>query len=167
MSTDKMNAAIEKCMTSKINKQTGATMIEVLISALVMGVGLLGIMSLQARSLQYNQNAYLYSQAVFLAQDMAERMLANPDAADDYPIDLDDPSPNSATDLCTNASCTPEQIADWDKSIWRANISAALPSGKGAVTQNLAANEFVIEISFDGSRGESDEQHYYLVLDVK
>lgn len=147
--------------------QRGASLIEVMISALVMGVGLLGIMSLQARSLQFNQNAYLYSQAVFLAQDMAERMMANKEATNSYAIDLEDPSPGSTTNACITAACTPEQMADWDVSMWRKSIVAILPSGKGGITHNVMAKEFVIEISFDGSRGTEDPQHYKLVVDVE
>ena len=150
-----------------LRAQAGASLLEVLISALVLGVGLLGIISLQARALQYNQNAYLYSQAAFLAQDMAERMQANSAGLDYYAMGLQDPSPEVQDDQCIDNNCTPEQLAQWDQSLWRKEVESALPEGESAITRNINAREFVIEISFDDSHGQDAPQRYILVLDVE
>ena len=71
-----------------LRKQSGAGMIEVMVSALIMAIGLLGVFGMQIRSLQFSQQAYFYSQATFYAQDMAERIFVNSDAIDSYPIDF-------------------------------------------------------------------------------
>ena len=46
--------------------QRGATMLEILITLLILSIGLLGMAGLQALSLKSNQSAYYRSQATFL-----------------------------------------------------------------------------------------------------
>lgn len=59
----------------------GFTLVEVLVALLILSIGLLGLAGLQAGGLRSNHSAYLRSQAVMLAHDMADRMRSNPVAA--------------------------------------------------------------------------------------
>src|SRR3569623_1233592 len=54
-------------------RQRGFTMLEVLISVVVLSIGLLGIAGLQATGQRNNHSAYLRSQATALAYDMIDR----------------------------------------------------------------------------------------------
>ena len=66
-------------------KQIGATLIEVLITLLITTVGLLGLAALQLGALKGTSDSAQRSQAVWLMQDLVERMRANPDGEiDDY-----------------------------------------------------------------------------------
>ncbi|WP_257286032.1 type IV pilus modification protein PilV, partial [Endozoicomonas sp. SESOKO1] len=58
-------------------KNRGVGLIEVLISLLVITIGILGMAGVHSSSLQYNQSAYVQSQATFLATDMLDRIQAN------------------------------------------------------------------------------------------
>ena len=60
-----------------MNKSNGFTLIEVLISLVVLSLGLLGLAALQASSLRSNQGAYYRSQAAQFAYNIADRMRAN------------------------------------------------------------------------------------------
>ena len=55
----------------------GFTLLEVLISVLVLSVGLLGLAGLQATGLKTNHSAYMRSQAVSYGYDILDRMRAN------------------------------------------------------------------------------------------
>lgn len=116
---------------SKLKRQSGASMIEVLVAALVLGIGLLGILSLQSRALQYNQQAYLSSQASLLAQDMAERMAANSGVMNSYLYE----GSAGASSGCLSGECTAGELAAWDLSEWEQHIKDNLPSGYGEITQ--------------------------------
>ncbi len=131
----------------------GFTLIEVLVSALIMGIGLLGLVSLQTRALQYNQQAYLYSQAAFLAQDIAERMRANKNVADNYTIDFEDSVSGVTTTTCLNGDCDENTLANWDLKLWKANLATSLPQGDGSITK--IGDQYVITTQFDESRGEN------------
>ena len=64
--------------------QGGFTLIEILVSVLILLVGLLGVVGMQMLSLQANQGAYFRSQAVYIAGEILDAMRANPTAADQY-----------------------------------------------------------------------------------
>ena len=59
----------------------GFTLIESLVALLVLSIGLLGVAAMQLASLQANNGAFQRTQATFLAQDIADRMRANREAA--------------------------------------------------------------------------------------
>jgi len=59
-----------------MNAQQGFSLLEVLIAALVLAIGLLGLAALQASGLQSGHASSLHSQATLLAYDIADRMRA-------------------------------------------------------------------------------------------
>lgn len=124
----------------------GFTLIEVMVTVLVLSIGILGLAALQAQSLRLNHSAYLRSQATALAYDITDRMRANWMAAGTgaYDIDLGDSAPAGAT------------VAAADLVTWKAALAVTLPNGDGSVARN-ADGSFTIVVSWDASRGEEDE----------
>lgn len=61
--------------------QRGVSLIEVLVSVLVLAVGLLGIAAMQATALRNSQGAFEQSQAVTLTYSMLDMMRTNADVA--------------------------------------------------------------------------------------
>lgn len=131
-------------------KSKGFSLIELLIALLVLGIGLLGILALQATSLQHNQSAYLESQAAFLANDILDRMRANKVNVATYKTDLT--SSVSAPANCASTTCSPAQLVSWDLSQWKQLVASTLPSGRGAVDVISAASSgdnVIITVEFD------------------
>ena len=95
--------------------QRGFSMIEVLVSLLVIGVGLMGLSGLQVASMKGTSNAHSRNVATNLAMELSERMRANPNAIDDgfYENDIDCNS-NEPTQCKTSAFCSPQQVARID-----------------------------------------------------
>ena len=62
-------------------RQRGVSLIEVLVSTLILAIGLVGVAGLQAFALKNNQSAQMRSQASALAYDLADRMRGNVAAA--------------------------------------------------------------------------------------
>jgi type IV pilus assembly protein PilV len=60
-------------------RQAGVSLIEVLVSLLILGIGLLGAAALQMNALKFTDSSTLSSQASFIAYDMMDRIRANPD----------------------------------------------------------------------------------------
>lgn len=58
-------------------RDRGFSLIEVLITVVILAIGLLGVAAVQVVSLQQTNNSYLQTQANIHAQDIAERMRAN------------------------------------------------------------------------------------------
>ena len=113
-------------------------MIELLVSVLVMGVGVLGIAALQMVSLQNNRMALERGEAVSLAYDMMDRIRANPGgtpAGAAYGgIALGD-APPAAPDCVANV-CTEAQMIDFDVASWKCQLGNFHDDG---TCQNLRA----------------------------
>ena len=62
----------------------GVSMVEALVAALIVAIGLMGVAGLIVESLQNGHGALLRTQAVNLVSDMQERIRANPLGADAY-----------------------------------------------------------------------------------
>ena len=61
----------------KIHKESGFSMIEVLVALLVLAIGLLGVAGVQLLSMQQTANSTLRSEATLYAQTAADRVRAN------------------------------------------------------------------------------------------
>jgi type IV pilus assembly protein PilV len=116
---------------------SGFTMLEVLISIVVIAFGLLGVAGLQAFALKNNQSASLRSVATVLATDMIDRIKANSKGATDgYYNETSSTAvaPASIAGCLNNTGCTsPQQLAQNDLFEWKAMVAAALPNGVGVV----------------------------------
>jgi type IV pilus assembly protein PilV len=136
---------------------SGFTLIEVLISMLVLAVGLLGLAGLQATSLKNNQSAYNRSQATQLAYDLADRMRANIAGKARYTAIL--ASSATAKENClTTTGCTPADMAENDLFEWNRAVSSNLPSGIGTLA--VVANMFTIRITWDDDRDGDDNNNH-------
>jgi len=115
-----------------MNKNTGFTLIEVLIAMLVLAFGLLGLAGLQATSLKNNQSAYNRSQATQLAYDMADRIRSNLAEANKLATSsyvTINPNAAAAQADCKTVSttCTPADLAQNDLAQWYQDL-ITLPS---------------------------------------
>lgn len=127
-------------MTScRRNRQSGFTLVEVLVAALVLSVGLVGVAALQALSLKNNQSAFMRSQATVLTYDLADRMRANVAGST---ANFYDPTQAEMTVGCTStAGCSPQQLAQNDLAEWNAAIATYLPMGQGVVCIDSTPND--------------------------
>lgn len=124
-----------------ITLQRGFSMIEVLVTVLILAIGLLGLAGLQSTGLRQNHSAYLRSQATILAYDIVDRMRANRTAA------LDGEYTMGFGNTPTGSS-----MAAQDKIAWKGNLLAMLPAGDGEIIRN--GTRFTISIQWDDRRGE-------------
>jgi len=104
-------------MTTTPDSQSGFSMIEVLVSLMLIVFGLLGLLGLQARAQVAELESYQRGQALILVQDMVNRINTNRSAAGCYV---------SATPLGTGFTTTPV-----------CNTGSGGPTGN-TVTQGIA-----------------------------
>ena len=105
---------------SRRNK--GFTLIEVLISMIILAIGLLGLASLQIIALRESQDAFTMQQAILLATDMQARMRSNSG------IDWLTISPNTSDTCIKSNACTKAQLASNDYGEWTRNAQKNLPA---------------------------------------
>lgn len=126
--------------------QRGVGMIEILVAILVLSIGVLGYAGLQLNALGSAEDAHNRTQALAIAQDVVERVAANPDGWDLY-VDaakwpdagLSNAIPGSWGD-CLGAQCNASAMADWDIEQIRWLASNTLPNGRVFVADDCNAS---------------------------
>lgn len=114
-------------------KQRGVSLIEVLVAVLVFSLGMVGLAALLIMAGRSNHSAYLRTQAIFLAQSMADRMRFNAIAV--WQGQYDGTYPHASTSRCDSAQpCAPAELADYDKFIWSQQLDAFLPGAQATLT---------------------------------
>jgi type IV pilus assembly protein PilV len=109
-------------------RQRGVGLIEVLIAFFVLSIGLLGLATMQMKTVQYNQGAYIRSQATVAAYDIMDRMRVN----------LTQARANAYNVSYGSAGSGPGQTGP-DLAAWNQFITSNLPDGQGQI-QCSAAN---------------------------
>jgi type IV pilus assembly protein PilV len=118
------------------------TLIEVLVTLVIISVGLLGIAALQLTTVRNNYDAFVRAQAAVLASDMLDRMRANRRRADTYVAAIGD------------APATPTGPAGVDIAQWRTSLDAQLPNGVGGIAFDAASQVVTIRIQW-GERSQT------------
>lgn len=132
----------------RTSKQNGFSMIEVLVTMVIMAIGLLGVAGLQIASVRNTQVAAQRSIATQQAYDIAERMRANMGTfVNGVPVPgsgtvggaYDNLGPNIPAAPACAPNCTPAQQAVIDHNEWNTANARVLTNGTGTVVGNLAA----------------------------
>jgi len=102
--------------------QRGTTLIEVLVTIVVVSVGLLGMAALQLKAVTVNQSAYQRLQATNLAYEIADSIAINQTeaAGGGYNLALADGIP---------AIAVPASVANIDLRRWLTAVNSRLPTG--------------------------------------
>ena len=110
-------------------KQCGFSMLEVLITLMIVAIALLGTAGMQVYAMRVNQSGQFHTLAVILAADIAERIEVNKVAAVAANYHMTSPlsAPGIASTLCDVTACTTTQLADWDTRQWGQDIARLLP----------------------------------------
>lgn len=102
--------------------QGGSSMVEVLVTVVVVSFSLLSFAGLMARSMSENRTAYWRSQATFLTYGIIECMRVNRQSAIAHAYDVDRGEMRHGT-----------SVADVDVNDWKTQLSEVLPNGDGQI----------------------------------
>ena len=120
--------------TARRGGACGFSMIEVLVTLLIVSLALLGTAGLQAYSMRLNQGGQFRTQAVFLVADLAERIEGNKAGAvaGNYVLAASGvaAAPNTA---CQDGACTPAALATFDLLQWQNAVFVTLPQSSWEV----------------------------------
>jgi type IV pilus assembly protein PilV len=137
-------------MKNCMQKQNGSSLIEVLVTILIVSFGLLGVAGIIVNALKDSHSSYGRSQASWLALDIIDRMRANRSVAQTstspYALTIDAATPTGTT------------VALKDLIAWRGALASALPAGTGsvAITPISGTKIFTVTVTvrWDDSRAQ-------------
>lgn len=135
-------------------------MIEVLITIVIVAIGLGGLMQMQGRLQKSEVESYQRTQAVMLANDMANRISTNRANAAGYVIGAEDDPASMGAAACP-AVPSPSTLAQRDMAEWcnalkgaaevqSATNVGALIGGRGCVYELLAEREYLVTVVWQG-----------------
>jgi type IV pilus assembly protein PilV len=145
--------------STPVSRTRGFSLIEILVTIVIVAIGLLGIAGLQARLQLSEMEAYQRTQALMLLQDISNRIAANRENAKDYltasapvgtgsslPADCSASTTRHARDLCEWSNAlkgAAETGADGETAV------GAMIGGRGCVEQ-INPNEYMITVAWQG-----------------
>jgi len=147
----------------KMKKQTGFTLLEVMVAMLVLSIGLLGLAGLMASSMRNNQGAYHRTQATWLAYDALDRLRANRVAA--LAGGYSAANALGAPANCTTTAPTGTVIAQ-DIGGWKNMIACALPEGDGAIVV-ANTNQVTVTVQWNDSRGTGGNSTQQFIVESR
>ena len=139
-------------------RQNGATLIEALVSILVLSLGLLGMAGLQLNALSFQKSSWAQHRISEQTIDIVERMQTNPVASQDGRYNYEQTyALSSAATLTSNGcrastatvACTPQQIAGDDLSSWLTKAQQTLPGGAASISGDTTRGFIVTAMYVD------------------
>lgn len=126
-------------------KQGGFTLIEVLLSILVLAIGVIGSAGMQLTALRTSQQSAFQTAAVALASEIAEKMRANDqllkrsDSTNPF-LQIDYQAAKDALAAppvdCYAVSCSADALAEFEIHEWKARLKTALPGARARVCRD-------------------------------
>lgn len=132
---------------NKFTRNTGFSLVELLVSIAIIAIGLLGLAALQITGLKESQASSSRLLANQLVYDMADRIAANPlGAAVSSNYTIAHGATVSTVPDCLNSPCSAAQMANFDLANWKAS-TASLVNGDGEIS--FSAPEYTITVRWD------------------
>lgn len=126
--------------------QRGFSLIEVLVSILVLGVGVIGAAGMQLNAVRTAQQSAFQTAALALASDIADKMRANdqlmkqddkanPFVGIDYSTNTEPAAPRMGC-YGAHAGCNAQQIASFDIYEWMRRMKTVLPIARAVICRD-------------------------------
>lgn len=130
-------------ITQDITAQRGFSMLEVLISIVIILIGVLGVAGIQLLSMKNTDWARYQSQAAILGESIVDAIQINPMywSNGNTNVAVNGAAITGAAlnySNCSGTACSPTQQAGFDISNWGQSLANTLPTGTGNVTCSAA-----------------------------
>lgn len=140
------SSAISALPFNKRNR--GFTLLECLITLVILATGILSLMLLQLESLRSLKHSHDHSQAVLLATEMAKRILINRTGAESGHYNHIDTLAKANKFACN--PCNSHQLATWDVQEWTQQLRTASGNSASYFSGSVAGDgkSFAIKVSW-------------------
>ena len=156
---------------NKSSYHQGFSLIEVLITSLLLTIGALGMIGMQLTTINNAKSAQNRAQALFVMSDIANRMRHNKTAATEGHYVSENGSGGSPKQQCETNGCSSKALAEHDLWQWHSIITGAdmgsgarlpaLPDGNGSISKNNDGS-YTITVSWRESLSGNTQANYEL-----
>ena len=124
------------------NIPRGFSLIEVLITMLVVAVGMLGVAKLQLNALKDLHNAHLHTRGTDLANQIGNVIGINRNTINHF--QLNKGQQLSLNVDCKVSKCSVSQLAAYELLTWQQQVQTSLPSGSAEIKVNGKVADIVV-----------------------
>jgi type IV pilus assembly protein PilV len=143
-------------LNMRTNKQSGTSMVEVLVSIVIVVLGLLGLAGLQSHASLAEAEAFQRAQAIVLLKDMTDRLNASRLQAADFKTAT--PLGTGTADVCDGKIGADLDKCEWSNALLGASESAggvkvgAMTDARGCITETVTTmpREYEITVVWQG-----------------
>lgn len=145
-----------------VAKQSGFSLVEILVTLVIVMIGLLGLAGVQMRAHQAELESYQRAQALVLVADMADRINANRKAPQCYAVAYalgtgnNTPAACDAWGVAATQAIAVADLTAWDgflkgssEQIGGANVSALI-GARGCITRDAATETYRVSVAWQG-----------------
>ena len=144
-----------------MRKESGVSLIEVMVALFVLAFGMLGIAGMQTMAMKANQSAFERNAAVISTTSIADRMRSNLTAARAGSYNRDFPTSGCAAPTGTDTVSA-------DIRGWLGELSQSLGTGAcGAISCSGTPVACTITVRWDDSRAQSGSTEHTFEVDVR
>ncbi|MDB5966560.1 MAG: pilV [Polaromonas sp.] len=149
-------------MTKSGAKQSGVTLVEVLVSIMLMSFALLGMAAMQAQSLAQQTSATSRANISTLVADVTDRMRTNLTQSPGYDTGVSTPTfsisstwagqttvPSAPSTDCNASVCDAVTRASYDLTNWRRKVRAEIPQGSAQISGGAQTGVNITLMWFD------------------
>lgn len=152
-----------KSIAAFASRQGGATLIEVLVSLIILMVGLLGLVGVMIQSQRSQVESYQRVQALLLVQDIASRINTNKASAACYVLATYIGTGNSSVPTgCATGTADQQALVALDLAEWRdlllgasevatnGDKVGAILGARGCITLDATTNMYQVSVAWQG-----------------
>jgi type IV pilus assembly protein PilV len=142
-----MHLNTAKASHFKANRQSGISLIEILVSIVIISIGMLGLAAMQNSSMRLAYDSYIRTQSSFLAYDLIDRIRANPEAP---PYTLAPGQVITQQDCFgVNANCGVAQLRQFDLYYWQQYAEQLLPEARFEIDYDEDLQQYSMVVSWN------------------
>jgi len=130
--------AFDRSLSLEARRQRGVTMLEVLVTLVIITLFVLASAAVQSSAVKLNKAAEFRTEAVLLATEMGERIEANVVEALNQSYSCNPCSLTTTPTSCVTGSCTTAQMAAFDLAEWGNRLGATLPGASATIVWTAA-----------------------------
>ncbi len=139
-------------------RSSGTSMLEILVTLLILAVGMLGLAALQGQAHTAELESYQRGQALVLLQDITSRMEANLSNAANYVTTPIGTGVTDTADCTTAGSRAAIDLCEWSKALKGSSETkggsttkaGAMIDGRGCVAATTTANVYLVSVVWQG-----------------
>lgn len=134
----------------------GTSMLEILVTILILAVGMLGLAALQGQAHTSELESYQRGQALVLLQDLVGRMEGNISNAANYVTTSEGTGATDASDCTSLGSRAAIDLCEWSKALKGSSEtsggtkSGAMINGRGCVATTGTTNVYMVSVVWQG-----------------